>query len=448
MTSDLIYHILLATWNLGAEMAPYLWLGFAVAGFLHVFWPLSFITRHLGGSSKLAVLKASLIGIPLPLCSCGVLPVAMQLRKAGAGAAPTLSFLVTTPVTGVDSLMATWAFLGWFFTLIRLAVSLVLGLTIGLLAAIFLPEAAPLATGAGPATPSGGGAAADACSDGCGDACVAPVPAKESFPRRVGRMIHYGFWELPTSIAGSVATGLVLGGLITALLPAHLVADTVGAGFLGVVVSVAVAIPLYVCATGSIPIAAAMMLKGFSPGAALAFLVAGPATNAVGITTIYKLLGFRHLAIYLSVIFFGSLGFGWLFDQALGLTGITFSFAAAGHGGHASSPLKIVAGGVLFVVIAFSLARPLVEKLAARVRKPSKEDNMKDQVLCLSVPDMSCNHCKGTVTQVIRSEPGVTGVNVDLGHRTVEILHEGAIAGADLLRRLEAAGYPSTVLEK
>jgi len=372
--------------------------------------------------------------------------VATQLRKAGAGAAPTLSFLVTTPVTGVDSLMATWAFLGWFFTLVRLGVSLALGLVIGLVAAIFLPEQVPsVGEKASPKTEL---ASPVACEDddGCA-ACVAPAPAHESFFSRVLRMLVYGFWELPVSIASSVVTGLLLGGVITALLPAHVVADWVGSGFLGVVVSVAVAIPLYVCATGSIPIAAAMMLKGFSPGAALAFLIAGPATNAVGITTIHKLLGLRHLAVYLAVIFLGSLGFGWIFDQVLGLTGITFTgLVAAHHGSHGPGVLQIGSGIVLFSVLTVALLRPLLDRLGRRFKKT--EDDMKGHTTCLSIPDMTCNHCKGAVTKLISAEPGVSDVTVDLGRHTVEVVHEGELTGGDLLARLEAAGYPSTVLGK
>ncbi|MBU1510446.1 permease, partial [Myxococcota bacterium] len=393
--------------------------------------------------------KASIIGIPLPLCSCGVLPVATQLRKAGAGAAPTLSFLITTPVTGVDSLMATWAFLGWFFTLIRLAVSLVLGLVVGLLAAIFLPEPAPSKTAPAMSTKTAPAKAADACTDGddCA-ACVAPAPPHESFFSRVLRMLQYGFWELPGSIAGSVATGLLIGGVITALLPAHVVAEWVGSGFLGVVVSVAVAIPLYVCATGSIPIAAAMMLKGFSPGAALAFLIAGPATNAVGITTIHKLLGLRHLLLYLAVIFFGSLGFGWFFDRLLALSGISVTgFATAAHGDHGPGLIQTLSGVVLFSVVAGQLAWPRLQRIYKWIHK-TEEKTMKGNTTCLSVPDMTCNHCKSTVSKLIGAEAGVTEVSVDLTHRTVEIVHDGALAGPELLARLEAAGYPSTVLEK
>jgi len=441
MPDRLIFDILHATWRLAAEMAPYLWLGFAVAGFLHVFWPLETISRHLGGSSGWAVFKASVIGIPLPLCSCGVLPVATQLRRAGAGAAPTLSFLVTTPVTGVDSLMATWAFLGWAFMLVRLGVSLVLGLLVGLVSAILFPEHAP-----------SGPAAVDTCNDGdgCG-ACAAPAPPAEGFLQRVWRMVRYGFWELPASIAGSVLTGLFLGGVITAVLPAHVVADTVGAGFWGVVVSVAVAIPLYVCATGSIPIAAAMMLKGFSPGAALAFLIAGPASNAVGITTIHKLLGWRHLAVYLAVIFFGSLGFGWLFDQVLAATGVTLMGAAhAAHGGeHSVGWVQTLSGAMLAVVVIAALVAPRAQTLWRRRARRGEEVPMNNaNVTRLSVPEMSCNHCKATVSKLVGAEPGVTGVTVDLGSRTVEVVHEGPFPGDDLLPRLEAAGYPSTVLAK
>jgi copper chaperone CopZ len=261
-------------------------------------------------------------------------------------------------------------------------------------------------------------------------------------------MLHYGFWELPGSIAGSVATGLLLGGVITAMLPAHVVAEWVGSGFLGVIVSVAVAVPLYVCATGSLPIAAAMMLKGFSPGAALAFLIAGPATNAVGITTIHKLLGLRHLLLYLAVIFFGSLGFGWLFDRLLALTGVTVTgFATAAHGDHGPGLLQTISGVVLFGVVVGQLAWPYLQRIFKRFHK-TEEQPMKGNTTCLSIPDMNCNHCKNTVSKLIGAEAGVTEVSVDLNRRTVEIVHEGPLAGPELLAKLDAAGYPSTVLEK
>ncbi len=433
MTS-ILFTIVDSTWRLGAEMAPYLFLGFAVAGFLHVFWPIDSIKRHLGGNSALAVFKASVVGIPLPLCSCGVLPVATALRKSGAGAAPTLSFLITTPVTGVDSLLATWAFLGWFFTLMRLFVSLLVGLVTGLLAALFLPE--PAEPSVEPSSP------AESCCTTDGGSCESPG-ASEKFSDRIFRMLRYGLWELPGSIADSVFLGLLVGGVITALVPAELVADTVGTGFLGVVVAVLVAIPLYVCANGSIPIAAVLMLKGFSPGAALAFLIAGPATNAVGITTIRKLLGWRHLAVYLAVIFLGSLGAGWILDRLLAVSGTSLAFVVpGGHAGHSLNWIKILSGVLLFGIFFFAGAWPWVMHKFRGKTGHKKEESMSSDQTRLNVPDMTCNHCKSAVTRIVSGFEGVNAVEVDLGDKTVTIRHEIPIALPEITAALDKAGYP------
>lgn len=430
--------ILKAAWNLGVEMAPYLWLGFAVAGLLHVFWPVETIVRHLGANSKKAVIKASILGIPLPLCSCGVLPVAAQLRKSGAGAAPTLSFLITTPVTGVDSLLATWALLGGIFTLARLSASLALGLIVGFLAALFLREPADTAQTAT--------ASKVDCTDG---ACAADSLPRESLPRRFLRAAHYGFWELPSTMASSVFPGLLLGGFITAILPASLVADTVGTGIAGIALAVAVAIPLYVCATGSIPIAAALMLKGFSPGAALAFLMAGPASNAVAITTVRRLLGNRHLALYLGAIFLGSLGFGAIFDLFLQFAGIHFSPEVhAAHGTHAAVPWWNTAAGILlFGVLAAALAAPWISRLKHRRHSAENEETMQDpNRIKLSVPDMSCAHCKAAISKLLSAQTGVNAVEVNLENRTVEIRHGDGFIPEEALRKLADAGYPCQIL--
>jgi len=424
--------ILKATWDLTAEMAPYLWLGFALAGLLHVFWPVETIARHLGGNSKRAVLKASILGIPLPLCSCGVLPVAAQLRRSGAGAAPTLAFLISTPVTGVDSLLATWALMGGAFTLARLSASLALALATGLLASLWLKE---------PSSPSGGAASITA-------ACAVPPGATESLPRRLARAALYGFWELPSSMASSVLLGLLLGGVITALVPPSLVADLVGTGVAGIAIAVAVAIPLYVCATGSIPIAVALMLKGFSPGAALAFLMAGPASNAVAVTTVRRLLGSRPLALYLGVIFLGSLVFGALFDLLVQAAGVPLSLDVhAAHGAHAAiSWWDVVSGAALLLVFAIAWARPLFAALGRRLLPPATPEASMQHCLRLSIPDMTCAHCKATVSRLLAAEPGVEAVEVNLEGRTVEVRHAEGFVLEGALRRLADAGYPGRVL--
>ena len=346
--------IFIQAWILTAEMAPYLLLGFLVAGFLHIFVPVSWVVKHLGGNSVKAVFKASLLGIPLPLCSCGVLPVAVSLRKAGSGTAPSLSFLITTPVTGVDSLMATWALMGGVFTILRLVVSLIIGLFTGLVMVI-INQISP--------------------TDNLPDnqevisANFQTNSSAATFGQKIKQVFLYGLVELPASIAGSILIGLLLGGVIAALLPPDLVGKYLGAGFWGLVVSVIVAIPLYVCATGSIPIAMAMMVSGFSPGAALAFLIAGPATNTVAITTVKSILGVKALWVYLLLIFAGALGFGTMADIILPADLIISLNAHSPHW-QELSVLKILSGLVLLALLFYFIIK---EKLIARIFAPKEK---------------------------------------------------------------------------
>ena len=437
---DFLLRFLGDTWLLTAEMAPYLILGFGVAGLLHVFLPIGFVTRHLGGETLGPVTKASLLGIPLPLCSCGVLPVAASLRTAGAGKAPTLSFLITTPVTGVDSLAATWALMGWLFTLVRLGVSLAIGMAVGIIMMLIdrteRKPAEPLADDRLNMLPATG---AD---------CVAceVVEPKQGWTGKLRDAATYGFVELPVNIASSIMVGLLLGGLITAALPPGFVAEHLGVGLLGLLVSVAVAVPLYVCSTGSIPIAAGMMVAGFSPGAALAFLIAGPATNMVAMTTVRRLLGGRALAVYLSAIFFGALGFGLLFDLLLP-AGNSWVHAQMTHvhGEHGLALWKIVGGVVLLagIVVLYLKNSPWLKKIFRR-ESGQGEDEMENRVR-FQVPDMTCNHCKTTVTKALKAFGQVDEVDVDLDTKDVKVSLNAELDEQAMLDALKRAGFEAGV---
>ena len=411
--------VLKEAWFLTASMAPYLLLGFAVAGLIRAFLPMRLISRHVGGESTAAVLKASIFGIPLPLCSCGVLPVAASIRDQGAGRAPTLSFLITTPVTGIDSLLATWALLGPIFTIVRLVVSFILGVFAGLLSALL-------------GKTNDRGDDEISCANG---SCEPSEAAETSLASKLASAVRYSFVELPQDIAGSILLGLLVGGAIAALFPPELVERYIGTGILGIVVSVVMAIPLYVCATGSIPVAAAMMLKGFSPGAALAFLIAGPATNAVAITTVKKLLGTKTLAVYLATIFAGALGFGLMFDAAINAAPVDLSaLLAVSH----KEPgwLDILSGLALTTL----LVAAWLKKALLRTATAKREDDMAGK-LVLSVPSMSCSHCVHTVTSVLKSLDGVESVDVDLASKRVVIAMAEGFDAQAAIDSLKKAGY-------
>ena len=315
------------------EMSPYLLFGFFAAGILSIFISAETVEKHLGGAGLIPVLKAAFWGVPLPLCSCSVIPVATSLRRHGAGRGATAAFLLSTPQTGVDSILVTYGLLGPIFAIFRPLAAFVTGLVGGVLVNVF------------------GGGSADAAQEKreeCHDECCAHK-AKQS---RFVRALHHGFVTLPRDIGKELVIGLLIAGLITALVPQDFFADAVGPGLLQMLLMMAVGIPIYVCATASVPIAAALILKGVSPGAAFVFLMAGPATNAATIATIRKILGTRSVVIYLLTVAGMALVWGLLLDYVFRVSG-----AVSIQHVHAMMPvwIKVASSAVLLAVLAFAL---------------------------------------------------------------------------------------------
>lgn len=296
---ELFTAFLLGCWELSLAGAPYILGGVIAAGFLHLWLPEDFISRHLGSDDAKGVAKAALFGMPLPVCSCSVIPLAAALKKRGAGNGPVLAFLISTPITGADSIVATYGVLGGVFTLFRLLSSLVIALAAGLAANLW-------ATDAPPAEPAPEKESCGCCS------CHAPEPKKEPAP--ILKALDYAFNDLFKDIAKPLAVGILLGGAVTALLPESMKELAGEAPWLGYMAALAVSLPLYVCATASIPLAASMVLAGFTPGAAFVLLTAGPATNTVTLSVVAKMLGKKALALYLAAIILGSLLFGIALD--------------------------------------------------------------------------------------------------------------------------------------
>jgi uncharacterized membrane protein YraQ (UPF0718 family) len=316
--------------ELSNAMAPYIVFGLLFAGILHELVPDSLVTQHLGRDNVASVVKSTLFGIPLPVCSCGVIPLATSIKKSGASSGATLSFLISTPITGVDSILATYGMFGWAFTLYRVFTSMLMAMFAGILTNVFGPEPeqqeqkAPAFSVAVPpkqASSAGFSMAAPTaeeesgcCSSGCG----CSDETKKRFSMTAA--LRYAFVTLLGDIAKPLFWGLVAGALITVAVPEDLGTLLAEYGWLSYLIVIAIAVPMYVCATASLPIAAGLMLSGVSAGAAFVFLSAGPATNTVTIGVVKKMLGTRALAVYLSTIALGSIVFGlmldWLFVRA------------------------------------------------------------------------------------------------------------------------------------
>lgn len=346
--------ILRESWSLLADMAPYLILGFIFAGILHVFFSVQRIAKHLGGASFSSVLKSTLFGIPLPLCSCSVIPAVSTLRQSGASRGATLAFLISTPTSGADSILATYSLLGPIFTLYRVAASFVAGLVAGLGTNILDRRSQEDES------------AKEAVCAVCGE----PDDGhNHGFMARMRAMIAYSFGELVADIGKWLLVGVLIGGVISYFLPADLIGTYLGSPILQMLLMLALSVPLYICATGSLPIAAALILKGISPGAALVFLIAGPATNAVTITVVSKTLGRRSLIIYLVSIILVSLGMGLLFDLI-----VPRGLAVPSNGsvtGLFELPriVKIISAALVLGLIFYQLGRSLYLRFSGRKRQ-------------------------------------------------------------------------------
>lgn len=314
------------TWDLVAEMAPYLLLGFTVAGVLHILVRKEFVQRWLGKSGLEVVVKASVLGVPMPLCSCSVIPVAASLRKSGATRGATASFLTSTPQTGVDSIMATYALLGGLFTAVRVVVAFVCGIVTGYLIELFCKEPKKEKEVAPSFQPLSGAnftAIGDkpsidlrhrASSSPSKKSCCASKAAPKKNPIEA---LRYGFVTLPADLARALIIGLLLAGLITTLMPEDMLRGNLSAGPLAFLLATAISLPLYVCSTASIPMAYALMAAGLSPGAALVFLITGPATNTATIVTVWQMLGRAATAIYLVTLLVVSWVAGWMFNAVI-----------------------------------------------------------------------------------------------------------------------------------
>lgn len=393
--SSLALEILAETWGVVLDAAPWMLLGVVVAGLLKAFLPDRVVARHLGANSRFAVLKAALIGAPLPLCSCGVLPAAAGLRRQGAGKGPTAAFMVSTPETGVDSIAVTYALLDPLMAVLRPVAAIVTAVLTGLgvgwldkregrpgegaLASVAAPEAGAgqarahdmTSSGADrktlerrleplvPILPSMGAVTKDQAHGGCGcgdKGCGVP-PASPGFIGRVRSGLSYAFLDILGDVGPWFMAGALAAGAFIALAPPQLLSENLGTGLWAMLAALAVSLPLYVCATATTPLVAALAMKGLSPGAALVFLLAGPATNAATVAVVAGMLGRRAAMVYVAAIAVCALLMGaaanWLYLRL----GMDVAGWVAVSGEETHGPFAIIAGVVMLGCMAYGYAR-------------------------------------------------------------------------------------------
>ena len=369
---DLIIDFFNALVDLSNAMAPYILFGLFFAGILHELVPDTLVSKHLGKDSITSVIKATIFGVPLPVCSCGVIPLASSIKKSGASNGATLSFLISTPITGVDSILATYGMFGWAFTIYRVISSMVISIIAGVLANYFpekdtehvliktvstpaFSKTKPISTvsnfSMAPVKEEALSQELSSC-DASESSCCSSTSEKKKFSFR-GAM-QYAFGTLLGDIASPLLFGLLLGALIAVAIPSNLSEILIEYSWLSYIIVIIIAVPMYICATASLPIAAGLMLAGVSPGAAFVFLSAGPATNTVTIGVVKKMLGTRTLYIYLGTIIIGSVLFGFGLDYLLRDVPIKEMI----HMHEKASFLEYLSSFILWVLVLYFVLKP------------------------------------------------------------------------------------------
>ncbi len=413
MVIDVLLNFLNEFWAVLSDMAPYLLFGFLVAGILSELISPHYVERHLGGRGFWPILKASAVGVPLPLCSCGVIPVAASLRRHGASKGATTAFLMATPQDGVDSILVTFSLLGPVFAIFRPVAALVSGVIGGSLVSIFAHD----------------------------DAVYKPDEDEEDDSQKsrnpILRMLKYGFVTLSEDIGKSLLIGLVIAALISAFVPGDYFAKYIPPGLGQMLVMMLAGIPVYVCATASVPIAFSLILAGISPGAALVFLMTGPATNAATLLTIWKVMGHKTAVIYLLTVAGTALASGLALDGVFDYTGLV---AEPVMGWMLPPVIKSACAVALLGLLAVAIIRPLVSRSAIPVDQQRGSQRIK-------ITGMTCNHCAMAVQRALVGCHGVKAASVHLHSSTAEIVGSDW-KFEDLKQAVDELGYEAEQIKQ
>ena len=447
-----ILNVLQAVLGIVNEMSPYLLLGFLLAGIMHAFIPDGWYTKYLSGNTFRSVVNAAIFGVPLPLCSCGVIPTAMSLRREGASKGAVVSFLIATPQTGVDSIFATYSLMGLPFAVVRP----IAALCTAIIGGTFVNW-------------NGDNEEMSAVADASRAYSEQP---RLSFASRCGEALKFGFVEMMEDIGKWLVIGLIVAGLITVLVPDSFFAIFRDNTLLSMLLVLCVSVPMYICATGSIPIAVALMMKGLTPGAALVMLMAGPACNVASILVVNKVLGKKTLLLYLAAIVGGSIFFGFDIDYLLPREWFTE------HLNNTLACCHDVAGwfewlctGVLALLLLNVLRMKLMHQSACSCghghgehshchehhdhcgcHADEAECHCHEEETCSAsaaescetrtyrIKGMTCNHCRANAEKVIRTVPGVESVSVDLQSEIATVVGD-AIDDSAVREAVESIGF-------
>ena len=467
--------------TLFSEMAPFLLLGFLLAGILHVWVPNHLYVPKISKLNFMSVLWAALFGVPLPICSCGVIPTSIALRKEGASKGASVSFLISTPATGVDSILATYSLLGLPFAILRPIAAFVTALFGGVLTNIVSRgEDAAVHGEAHPETIDFDDCDTDHhcgcghCEEdhdhdhhdhcGCGDehhghcGCESRDVHHMAFGQKVVETFRYGLVNMVGDVSKWLLIGLLLGALISAFVPNELFLALREYPLLCMLAVLVLAMPMYTCATGSIPLALALVAKGITPGAALVLLMAGPATSIASMLVVGKAFGKRTLVAYLVSIAVGAIGFGLIVDTFFMDTFLAAMLpqgSAECHGHGTLGVFDYVCSGLLALFMIYAKfahsgcgcghehGEHHHHEGECHCHDHEHGDHEEECRITYRVNGMSCSHCKACVEKAVRMLDDVEFAEADVARKEllVEWHDEHDVDEAALKKAVEEAGF-------
>ena len=494
--------------TLFAEMAPFLLLGFLLAGVIHVWIPNALYVPKISKSNFSSVLWAALFGVPLPICSCGVIPTSIAIRREGASKGASVSFLISTPATGVDSILATYSLLGLPFAILRPIAAFVTALVGGVFTnfatrnelaevsanAAHLKSAHPKSAhshseqehcdcdhddcddddddhdyccaSAGTSTGSVYHSATCCCSCETGDV------HRMNFGQKIVETFRYGLVDMVGNVSKWLVIGLLLGALISAFVPNDFFMALREYPLLCMIAILLLAMPMYTCATGSIPLALALVAKGITPGAALVLLMAGPATSIASMLVVGKAFGKRTLVAYLASIAVGAIGFGFIVDTFFMDTFLSAMLpggAAECHGHEALGVFDYVCAGLLALLILYTVVTRKAGHCGCgecscgcgehdhehcecddddehehchcceHDRHEHEERHDEAKAKTYRVNGMNCSHCKACVEKAVFALEGVVFAVANVAKK--ELVVEGSVDETALKTAIEEAGF-------
>ena len=456
--------------TLFSEMAPFLLLGFLLAGILHVWVPNHLYVPKIAKPNFKSVLWAALFGVPLPICSCGVIPTSIALRREGASKGASVSFLISTPATGVDSILATYSLLGGPFAILRPVAAFVTAMLGGVFTnfATRNEKDGTVAEAAGTHEHHHEHDDDDHC--GCSDehceccGCEGEDDhGKRSFAQKIGETFRYGLVNMVGDVSKWLTIGLLLGALIAAFVPDDFFLFLHEYSLLCMLVVLLLAMPMYTCATGSIPLALALVEKGITPGAALVLLMAGPATSIASMLVVGKAFGKRTLVAYLVSIALGAMAFGFVVDTFLMDTFLASMLPHVSDECHGHGAVGIFDYACAVLLAALMIYAKFAHKGCGGHCDCGDhgccccEDHDDDECGChehehghcepmsvtYRVNGMNCSHCKACVEKAVRMLDGVVFAEADVASKELRVQwHDEDDVNEDALKTaVDEAGF-------